>query len=273
MGYTASKLIKIAEAEVGYLEKKSNSSLDSKTANAGYNNYTKYARDLHKAGYYQANKQGYAWCDMFVDWCHLQAAGGDKKLAEATICQTGPYGAGCTESMRYYKNAKRLFTSPKPGDQIFFGTSAKVTHTGIVYKVDAKKVYTIEGNTSSAAGVVANGGAVRKKSYALSYNKICGYGRPKYDAETKKEEPKKVETKKEVCTVDIKILRKGDKGSTVKAMQLLLNGNGCSVGSSGADGSFGPATFAALKKYQQKKKLEVDGICGPATWASLLGTK
>lgn len=283
MGYTASKLIKIAEAEVGYLEKKSNSSLDSKTANAGYNNYTKYARDLHKAGYYQANKQGYAWCDMFVDWCHLQAAGGDKKLAEATICQTGPYGAGCTESMRYYKNAKRLFTSPKPGDQIFFGTSAKVTHTGIVYKVDANKVYTIEGNTSSAAGVVANGGAVRKKSYSLSYSKIVGYGRPKYDAETKKEEPKKeepkkdetkkVETKKEVCTVEIKILRKGDKGNAVKAMQILLAGNGCSCGSSGADGSFGPATFSALKKYQQKKKLEVDGICGPATWASLLGAK
>ena len=271
MGYTASKLIKIAEAEVGYLEKKSNSSLDSKTANAGYNNYTKYARDLHKAGYYQANKQGYAWCDMFVDWCFYQLCGKDAKKAQAVICQTGPYGAGCTYSMRYYKNAGRLFTTPKPGDQIFFGASANVTHTGIVYKVDAKKVYTIEGNTSSASGVVANGGAVRKKSYALSYKKICGYGRPKYDAETKKEEPKKVETNKEVCTVEIKVLRKGDKGNDVKAMQILLAGNGCKCGSSGADGSFGPATLSALKKYQQKKKIEVDGICGPATWAKLLG--
>lgn len=183
MAYTASELIKIAEAEVGYLEKETNKNLDSKTGNAGDENYTKYARDLHKAGYYQANKQGYAWCDMFVDWCFYQLCGKDAKKAEDIICQTGDYGAGCTYSMRYYKNAKRLFTSPKPGDQIFFGTSSNVTHTGIVYKVDASKVYTIEGNTSSEAGVVANGGAVRKKSYALSYSKICGYGRPKYDAE------------------------------------------------------------------------------------------
>ena len=36
------KVIKIADAEVGYLEKKSNSNLYDKTANAGSNNYTKY---------------------------------------------------------------------------------------------------------------------------------------------------------------------------------------------------------------------------------------
>ena len=42
------KVIKIAENEVGYLEKRTNAQLDSKTANAGYNNYTKYGRDMHK---------------------------------------------------------------------------------------------------------------------------------------------------------------------------------------------------------------------------------
>jgi len=213
MGYTASELIKIAEAEVGYLEKETNKNLDSKTGNAGDENYTKYARDLHKAGYYQANKQGYAWCDMFVDWCFYQLCGKDAKKAQAIICQTGPYGAGCTFSMRYYKNAKRLFTSPKPGDQIFFGTSENVTHTGIVYKVDAKKVYTIEGNTSSAAGVVANGGSVRKKSYALSHRKICGYGRPKYDAETKKEEPKKASK--------LSVTGKWNKATTTRLQQIF----------------------------------------------------
>ena len=39
------KLIQIAKNETGYLEKASNSQLDSKTANAGENNYTKYWRD------------------------------------------------------------------------------------------------------------------------------------------------------------------------------------------------------------------------------------
>ena len=185
MSYTASRVIEIASAEVGYLEKKSNSQLDSMTGNAGSNNYTKYSRDLASAGYYQASKQGYAWCDVFVDWCHWIASGKDSKLAQNVIYQTGPYGAGCTYSLRYYKAADRFVTkNPQPGDQIFFGTSlSNVTHTGIVYKVDGSKVYTIEGNTSSAAGVVANGGGVFKKSYALTYNKIVGYGRPRYDAE------------------------------------------------------------------------------------------
>ena len=42
MGYTASKVIKIAQEEVGYLEKETNSALDSKTANAGDNNKIRF---------------------------------------------------------------------------------------------------------------------------------------------------------------------------------------------------------------------------------------
>ena len=181
MGYTAAELIRLAEAEVGYLEKKTNSQLDSKTANAGSNNYTKYARDLNKAGYYNGNKQGYPYCDVFSDWLFYQLCDKDAKKAQAMICQTGPLGAGCTFSMGYYKSAKRFYTSPKPGDQIFFGSGAESTHTGIVYKVDKSKVYTIEGNTSGASGVVANGGGVFKKSYSLKHSKILGYGRPYYE--------------------------------------------------------------------------------------------
>lgn len=41
------KVLSIARQEIGYLEKRSNSQLDSKTANAGSSNYTKYARDLY----------------------------------------------------------------------------------------------------------------------------------------------------------------------------------------------------------------------------------
>lgn len=185
MSYTAKQLLAIAQAEVGYLEKKTNSQLDSKTANAGYNNWTKYARDLHNANYYNGNKNGYAWCDVFVDWCHWIAAGKDAKEAQRMICQTGLYGAGCTYSAQYYKNQNRLFKDPKPGDQIFFWDSGKtcIAHTGIVKKVDSTYVYTIEGNTSSTSGVVANGGAVEEKKYKLNYSRIYRYGRPYYDEE------------------------------------------------------------------------------------------
>lgn len=49
-----------AEEEIRYLEKKSNSQLDSKTANAGSNNYTKYWRDI------KPDYQGQPWCAAFV---------------------------------------------------------------------------------------------------------------------------------------------------------------------------------------------------------------
>ena len=56
----ASKVVNIALNEVGYLEKASNSNLDSKTANAGSKNYTKYARDLDNIpNFYNGKKNGY----------------------------------------------------------------------------------------------------------------------------------------------------------------------------------------------------------------------
>ena len=51
-------------------------------------------------------------------------------------------------------------------------------HTGLVEKVSGGRVYTIEGNTSSAPGVVPNGGMVRNKSYSINYAQIGGYGTP-----------------------------------------------------------------------------------------------
>lgn len=148
------KVISIAVNEDGYLEKTSNSQLDNKTANAGTANYTKYARDLDKLGVYNGPKNGFAWCDVFVDWCFVQAFGITLAL-KMTFQPKGGYGAGCTESARYYKeNSAFHKTSPKVGDQIFFTSDGGKTmyHTGLVIKVDTKKVYTIEGNTSSAVG-------------------------------------------------------------------------------------------------------------------------
>ena len=162
------KLIAIAEAEVGYLEKASNSQLDDKTANAGSNNYTKYARDLFPS------LQAQAWCDMFVDWCFVQAFGNGP--AKQLLC--GKFDAYTPYSAQYYKDKKQYHTSPFPGDQVFFKNATRICHTGIVYKVTSTTVYTIEGNTSSGSGIIANGGAVCKKSYALSNSNIDGYGRP-----------------------------------------------------------------------------------------------
>lgn len=270
MGFYASKATAIAEAELGYLEKASNAKLDDKIANAGFGNFTKYARDLNQAGYYNGNKNGYAWCDMFFDWVIWKLCGCDAKKAQELICQTGPYGAGCTFSARYYQQQGRFHTTPKPGDQIFFWAPDKsyVAHTGMVVDVDDTYVYTIEGNTSGSVGVVENGGGVFNKKYNLNYHRIYGYGRPKYDAEP----VSNTETKKEeVCNVNVSILKKGSKGKQVKALQHLLSAYGYSCGSAGADGDFGSGTEKAVEKFQKDNGLTVDRCVGPKTWNKLLG--
>ena len=175
------KVIEVARKEVGYSEKASNSKLDSKTANAGYKNYTKYARDLDKvSGFYNGKKNGFAWCDVFVDWCFYKAYG--TANAKRLLYQPSKsLGAGCEYSMQYYKKNGRFKTSPKIGDQIFFKNSkGEICHTGLVYKVDKTYVYTVEGNTSSASGVVSDGGGVREKKYKRTSSSIAGYGRPAY---------------------------------------------------------------------------------------------
>lgn len=169
------KLLKIASNEVGYLEKKNGNSLYDKTANAGSANYTKYGYEMHKL-YPTTMDYPAAWCDCFVDWCFVQAFG--KDIALKMLHKFDDY---TVNSAGYYKNNKEWYKTPKVGDQIFFTNNGGICHTGIVYAVDSNNVYTIEGNTSSASGVVANGGCVAKKKYALSYNRIAGYGRPNYN--------------------------------------------------------------------------------------------
>lgn len=176
MANTADKVINIALAEVGYLEKKSNAYLYDKTKNAGYNNYTKYGIEMHEI-YPSVMDYPAAWCDAFVDWCFYKAYGVEE--AKKLLC--GNFDDYTINSAQYYKNKKRWFNYPKYGDQIFFKNSTRICHTGLVYMVDSKKVYTVEGNTSSASGVVPNGGGVFKKSYLLGSASIAGYGRPEYD--------------------------------------------------------------------------------------------
>ena len=60
----------------------------------------------------------------------------------------------------------------------------------------------------------------------------------------------------------------GSQGNDVKTLQEILNKNGYSLD---ADGIFGSKTQAAVKDYQQKNGLDVDGIVGVNTWASLDG--
>ena len=67
------------------------------------------------------------------------------------------------------------------------------------------------------------------------------------------------------------LLRIGDKGDTIKAAQALLISAGYRCGPWANDGDFGPDTDAAVRRYQARFGLAVDGEIGGETWRSLLG--
>lgn len=164
------KVIEIAKGELEYLEKRSNSQLDSKTGNAGYNNYTKYWRDV------KPEWQGNPWCACFVTWVFMKALG---KERAKQLLRHYPY--------LYCPTMKGLFTlnaNPKVGDIVIFWKSGAFAHTGIVIAVDGDKFTTIEGNTSGASNVVENGGGVCQKTYYNS--KLLGtkFCRPTYSSTT-----------------------------------------------------------------------------------------
>lgn len=182
---SAAKLIAALLPEEGYCEKASNSQLDSKTANSGYANFTKYARDLDAIPhFFNGKKNGYAWCAVFVAWGFVQAFGVDK-AKELLHLPEDSCGAGVYFLKRYFQSAGGLGTAPKVGALVFFAEQ----HTGVVVSVDGKGFTSIEGNTSPDAGVVSNGGSVCRKTYA-SVKDGWTFGYPEYtetdEAATKK---------------------------------------------------------------------------------------
>ena len=158
-------VLTVANKEVGYKETGTN--------------ITKYAKDFDTKwpDFYNGKKQGAEWCDIFVDWCFVTAYG-EANALKMLYQPKKSCGAGVTFSYDYYKAKKRTGTKAQVGAQIFFKKTKdakKPCHTGLVYKVDSKKVYTIEGNKDNQ---------VKKCSYVLNSDKIFGYGYPGYTEKT-----------------------------------------------------------------------------------------
>lgn len=251
MKYLASAIVSQARKELGYLEKRSNAKLNDKTANAGSNNWTKYNKYFGYSNVY--------WCANFFCWLFATAFG--KSNGKTVLC--GSYSASCETLRQQFIRAKRYSETPKVGDAIFFkGTRhAGANHIGLVTKVTSSHVYTIEGNTSGGSSVVDNGGGVAEKCYSRGYDKILGYGHPRYSVEEKKKE-------KEVTgKVASPTLKKGNSGAGVKLLQENLNKTILSHLS--LDGVFGDKTEAMLEVFQRKHKLEIDGIYGKQSYKKM----
>lgn len=289
--YDRQRVIDMMTSQIGYLEKRSNAALDDPKANYGKANYNKFARDLDALGnFYNGPKNGFAYCDITVDWSFVAAYGVEAALY--LLCQPlKSSGAGCKESARYYDAQGRFNNTPEIGAQAFFPAGTRdFGHTGLVVEIDGDCIWTIEGNT---IGKDTDGryyeGVFKKMHYR---SEIGGYGHPAYndgygtdDYIGKKTEPipapnpeptptpqpePKPEPKPTEPEFNPPVFKRGSKGTSVKKLQALLKYSGFSIGWTGIDGDFGAATEKAVKQVQAKLGRTQDGVADKYVWAYLI---
>ena len=252
MGTSANHMLELARGELG-----------TKESPAGSNN-VKYNQS-----YYGRSVSGsdYAWCAVFIWWL-FQQAGAPELYFDGSKTAYVP-------TLINWAGKKGLrVDDPQPGDLICFDFNAnqKADHIGIREGWDGQYVTTIDGNTGTTNE--ANGGCVMRRRRHKKY--ILAVIRPRYEEDMMTQNQFNQLMDGWMATqgkggVQFPVLSKGAKGQQVKALQIMLIGHDYGCGSSSADGSFGPATDKALRRYQQAHSLTVDGSCGPATWRSLLG--
>ena len=199
-----------------------------------------------------------AWCATFVSAMGVFLGWEDIILAECS----------CNQMIELYKKAGRWQErddyDPQIGDIVMYdwddtGAGDNVggsEHVGIVAQKNGTKMKIIEGNKNNA---------VEYRDLEVNGKYIRGYCLPNFIL--KSEEKGEQLT---MCEVKLPILQKGMKNSHVKMLQTLLIANGYSCGSTGADGDFGSGTLSALKSFQTKKNLKVDGICDADDWTALI---
>ena len=217
------------------------------------------------------------WCAAFVS-----AVGAACGLTSVLLPE-----CGCEPMIALYRAAGRWEEAdeavPRPGDLIFYDWQdagagdcrGEADHVGLVTENDDDLLTVVEGNLSHAVGT--------RRIYAGA-RFIRGFARPDYAAAA--QVPPRTEAEAPVpadrapdgsgdpprsSPALLPTLRRGGKGPAVRAAQLLLICRGFRCGPAGADGDFGPATFGAVTRFQQAKKLMADGVVGPLTWAALVG--
>lgn len=211
-----------------------------------------------------------AWCAAFVS-------------AMAKICGITDIvfpECGCDRMIALYKAAGRWQENdgykPQIGDILFYDwgdsgngdNTGSSDHVGIVIAVSGLTIKVVEGNISDKVGY---------RNIVVDGRYIRGYGLPDFakagdTVQSTSATTTATATATNAKTVSIALpqLSYGMSGNSVKAMQLLLIGNGFKCGSDGADGEMGNNTLTALKSYQKAHGLTVDGICGKDTWNTLL---
>ena len=173
------------------------------------------------------------------------------------------YAHGSNSSWRNdtaHKGKKDKSTKLPAGAWVYTGNSTNShPHIGIV--VDSEWVVEAQGTRN---GVVKTRVTDKKWTYwglgkGISFDFIPG---SKVGEAGKQEASNSGST-----TINYPTLRCGTKGDLVVQLQRLLSKDGSNLE---IDGIFGPGTQSAVRAFQKRHGLVVDGIVGPKTWGALL---
>ena len=130
---------------------------------------------------------------------------------------------------------------------------------------DPEQWYRIRKTWEDAKSQIA---AYKNKENAI---KACPVGYSVYDWNGNVVHADKPVTVASTYSLTMPVLRNGDNGKTVKAIQQLLLSNGVELPKYGADGDFGGETEAGVIAYQKANGLSADGTASKETVLSLLG--
>lgn len=197
------------------------------------------------------------WCAAFVS------------AISVLCCMTDiiPVECSCNEQIKLWQQLGRWEENdkhiPSIGDLLYYDWDDRadfaqidnkgvVEHVGIVVWTSGSDILVLEGNKGTKTRVVG----YREMNVNGRY--IRGYGCPDFASKAMPE----------TCSATLPVLIRGSKGEAVSSLQWLLNLYGAALA---IDGSFGPATDAAVRDFQRGAGLDADGSVGPMTWAALIG--
>lgn len=230
-----------------------------------------YAAGAGKNNKYGASfgANGQDWCAYFVAWC-MKTAGVPQRVYNYSSYQLGR--ATPNDNITSGVWHSRGTYTPKPGDTIYIDWGANSIypdHVELVSSISNGTIYTISGNSGGGNGkVVAH-------SWSPSDTQIKGYCEIDYTGRTGAARvvwgsgnggnSSVVSNVADMNNPDIhpvptRTLRKGHNGNDVRWVQAILNRLG--YASISVDGAFGNATYSAVRTFQQRNGLGVDGIVG-----------
>lgn len=172
------------------------------------NNALKYRNQgpsKFRTWFYGYDAKDVAWCAIFVSYVANETGILGKIVKKCAGAGDIPREGVKANWGKWYEDGTRpqvgdiiLFNPTYPGPDKYFSS-----HVGIVYKVDSKNVYTVEGNANNSNDT----STVATRYYAFSDPKINGYYRPNWSSvnngNTGPQNPSKPPSKPPVAKPDV----------------------------------------------------------------------